>query len=92
MKLMSEETKQFFLSMLKESDGCPVSMTRFLSLFTIVLSNIAMWGTWLLICYFEGHIADIPDGVIYVYVAANGLTLTGKVAQKFVEKKGDGIQ
>ena len=87
MKLMSEGTKQFFLSMMKKNDNCPVSMTRFLSLFTIMMSNIAMWGTWLLICYLEGRMADIPDGVVYVYTAANGLTLTGKVAQKFAEKK-----
>jgi len=84
---MSEKTEQFFLSMLKESDNCSVSMTRFLSLFTIVLSNIAMWGTWLVICYLEGLIVDIPDGVVYVYAAANGLTLAGKVGQKFAEKK-----
>ncbi len=86
MKLMSEETKSFFSDMLKESCGCPVSMTRFISLFTILLSNIVMWGTWIIVCSWEGHMVDIPDGVVFVYAAANGLSMAGKVGQKFAEK------
>ena len=86
MKLMSEETKRFFLSLLKESESCSLSFMRFASLFTILSSNIVVWYTWIIICTLSKSLVDIPDGVVYVYGIANGVAISGKVAQKFAEE------
>ena len=65
------------------------SSARFAFLFSILLSNIVVWGTWLVVCVYKKDIINIPDGVVMAYAAAQGLSFIGKVGQRFAER-GEG--
>lgn len=64
-----------------------VSSSRVVFLCTATLSNIAIFFIWIFMCIKSGTMIDIPEGVIWLYAAANGVSFTGKVAQKFAEGK-----
>jgi len=63
------------------------SSGRFAFLLTIIISNISVWGTWIVVCLATSTVHDIPAGVAAIYGLANGIAFTGKVAAKSVENK-----
>lgn len=88
MKLMSEDSKKFWLSLISSSGP---SSTRFQFLYSSILSNTLVFGLWGLISLFKWELQNIPDGVIWVYAAANGINIAGKVWSKSVETKAPQI-
>ena len=62
------------------------SSGRFAFLFSIILSNVVVWYTWLFVCIWTRSIVDIPSGVVMVYSAAQGLSFAGKGIQTFAER------
>lgn len=73
-------------SLLKEGDNDQWSSTRFSLLFTVLISNICIFGVWVYISISQKQLAPITSEIITVYSLANGITLTGKVVQKWREK------
>lgn len=65
------------------------SSTRWVFLFTAVLSNIIVWFTWVIVCIIKVEIVDIPMGVWMAYGIANGVASVAKVVQKNIEEKGN---
>jgi uncharacterized membrane protein YraQ (UPF0718 family) len=63
------------------------SSIRFAFLVSVLLSNIVMWYAWLFLSILKMELVDIPDGVVYAYAAANGISFVGKAAQSFAERK-----
>lgn len=89
---------KFFARLVDRNDT--LSMTNFQLLFTVVISNCCFWPLWVLLCIMDNvdntanipfTMIDIPNGVIMVYFAANGLALAAKGWQQKVEagKNGD---
>jgi hypothetical protein len=59
-------------------------------LFTIGLSNIIIWPLVAFLTFKEMDFPVIPEGVVYIYAAAQGLSFAGKAAQSFADRnKGD---
>ena len=75
-------------SMLEENSSVNAwSSTRFSFIFSVVMSNIIMFG---IICYetvLTGKVPDVPEGAIWMYALANGISFAGKVSQKLGELK-----
>lgn len=68
----------------------PSSSTRWVFLFTAILSNLIVWFTWLGLSIYNGAILDIPTGVWMTYGIANGVTSIAKVVSKNIEGKTNG--
>ncbi len=62
------------------------SAGRFGFLFSIILSNIVVWYTWLFVCIWTRNLVDIPVGVYTAYGIANGVAFAGKGVQSFAER------
>lgn len=62
------------------------SSGRFAFLFSVILSNIVVWYTWLFVCLWTRSMVDIPMGVVAAYGAANGISFLGKGLQSFAER------
>ena len=77
-----ERIVQFIKKMLSD-DGC-VSSTRFRFLFTMLISNFIVFGTWLYISIFSIPLkmSDIPWNVIILYGLANGIVSYEKKVSK----------
>ena len=69
----------------------PASSTRWVFLFTAILSNLVVWLTWTLLCFYKGSVLDIPTGVWMTYGMANGVASIAKVVQKNIENKVPGV-
>lgn len=65
----------------------PASSTRWVFLFTAILSNLAVWFTWIGLSVYKGTVLDIPTGVWMTYGMANGVASVAKVWQKNIENK-----
>jgi len=63
------------------------SSTRFAFIFSVILANVIIFVTWAVLSIKEGVMSDIPEGVIWMYALATGITFGGKVIQKFKEMK-----
>jgi hypothetical protein len=63
------------------------SSTRFLTFFTVLLSNLICWGAILFLIIINGTFPDIPESIVYLYLAANGVAGVMKVMQKNSEMK-----
>ena len=63
------------------------SSTRFAFIFTVSISNISVFLSVLILTIKDGVIPDVPEGILWLYALANGISFTGKVAQKFKEQK-----
>lgn len=76
-------------SLLTEGDSSTGqwSSTRFAMLFTVILSNIIIFGVWATVCVMKQEIIMIHSSLITLYGLANGITITGKVTQKHFEGK-----
>jgi len=75
---------------LTSSDN-PASSTRWVFLFTAILSNLVVWLTWLGLSIYNGTVLDIPMGVWMTYGIANGVASVAKVVQKNIEGKPNGV-
>lgn len=90
--------KVFFSKMMSKvsslfSDaGLGWSSTRFSMLFTIVLSNLALWGVWVALSIHAHAMIPIDSSIITVYSMANALHLGAKLIQKGQESKPDDQQ
>jgi hypothetical protein len=73
-------------SLLKDGSDEHWSSTRFILLFTVLVSNICIFGAWVFVSISQKHLASISSELITIYSLANGITLTGKVVQKWREK------
>jgi len=80
--------KDTFLLLLKDGPGS-LSSTRFAFLCTVLFSNIILFGLWLGLSIYSCQLMPIPESVIILYSLANGMSLTGKVIQKYLEGKSN---
>lgn len=69
--------------------GTVWSALRFAFLFTVILSNVVILSVWTYLCFATKSVLDIPSGVIWIYGLANGISFTGKGAQKTIEEKSE---
>lgn len=80
-----------YLRELMDSNGNQ-SAGRFGFLFSVILSNVVVWYTWLFVCMWTRSLVDIPVGVYTAYGIANGMAFAGKGIQSFAERPVSGIQ
>jgi len=76
-----------FLISLVSSDPTSVSSTRFAFLLAVILSNFVIFGVWIGLSLYFGKLLEIPESVIILYGIANGISVTGKMFQNWVEGK-----
>ena len=62
------------------------SSIRLQMLFTCFLSNLIILPIWAYLCFHSKTVLDFPNGVTTIYLAVNGISVVGKIAQKIVEK------
>ena len=62
------------------------SANRVAYIFTMVLSNLVMWGGILFLAIHLGAFPDVPQGVILIYGISNGVASIAKVWQKREER------
>jgi len=62
------------------------SAGRFAFLFSVLLSNVVVWYTWLFICIWTRTMIDIPLGVYTALGVSNGIAFIGKGVQSFAER------
>lgn len=60
---------------------------RFNLFFTMIISNVSIFGIWIALCIIKSEILSIPESVVLLYATANGIALTGKTAEKIQETK-----
>lgn len=58
------------------------SSTRFVFVFTVLLSNIIIFSALTVLIIKDGKFPDVPEGILWLYAIANGVAFTGKVTQK----------
>lgn len=63
----------------------PTSSMRWLMLVNFVFSSILLWGIWLTMCIIKSQVVDLPDGLVTLYLTANGAAISGKVLQSLGE-------
>lgn len=62
------------------------SSNRVAFIFTMVLSNIIMWGAVLYLVIINSAFPDIPNSIVMLYGLANGIASVSKVWQKREER------
>jgi hypothetical protein len=73
-------------SLLQDGSGDGTwSTTRFTFLFTVIVSNVVIFGVWVAICYHRRDIVAIPSQIVTIYSLANGIAATSKIVQKRFE-------
>lgn len=78
----------YLSSMLKTDGGKDAwSSARFTFVFTVLLSNIIIFVALAVLLIKESKFPDVPEGVLWLYGVANGISFAGKVSQKFRETK-----
>jgi hypothetical protein len=55
-------------------------------LMTVGLSNLVTWFLVAFLTFKEMDFPIIPEGVVYIYAAAQGLSFAGKAAQSFADR------
>ena len=65
--------------------GTP-SSGRFAFLFSVLVSNVVVWYTWLFVCMWTRSMVDIPAGVYTALAICNGVAFIGKGIQSFAER------
>lgn len=63
------------------------SATRFSFVFSVIMSNVVLFGIIMYETILTGKVPDVPEGAIWIYALANGISFAGKVSQKFGELK-----
>ena len=61
------------------------SSIRLQMLFTCFISNLIILPIWAYLCITSKNVLDFPTGVTTIYLAVNGISVVGKIAQKIVE-------
>ena len=84
MKALITILMQNLSGMLKFS-GTRWSATRFAFLFAVILSNLCIFGLWVVMCILKQDILPIDNSVVVLYAVANGISFGGKVIQKNME-------
>ena len=79
---------KYFMQLTQTNRGQSAGRLGFL--FSIFISNVVLWSTWLGICIYKHEMVNIPEGVVMVYAAAQGLSFAGKAAQSFADKSKGG--
>lgn len=74
------------VSSLFEAEGNCWSSTRFIFVFSAMLSNIVIMGGWLGLSIYANQLLPIDSSIIILYCLANGITATTKLIQKGQEK------
>lgn len=75
-------------SMLEENAAVNAwSSTRFSFIFSVVLSNVVLFTLIGYETISTGKVPDVPEGAIWIYALANGISFSGKVFQKLGELK-----
>jgi hypothetical protein len=72
-------------TLLTEGDDGSWSTTRFAMLFTVLISNVALFSVWVMICWYKKDIIALPTTVVSLYSLANTIVVAGKVTQKKFE-------
>ncbi len=73
-------------SMLQERGGDTAwSSVRFAFIFSVLLSNTVIFVSLLVLVISDTTFPDIPEGVLWLYALANGISFAGKITQKFKE-------
>lgn len=85
---MFENFKKMFTRLLQEGKDS-LSSTRFSFLFSVLVSNISIFGCWLILSCISNTILPIPESVVVLYGLANGLSFSGKVFQRWIEGKNE---
>lgn len=62
------------------------SSNRVAFLFTMILSNVIVWGAIVYLTLLNGAFPDIPQSIVIIYGAANGIASIAKVWQKREER------
>jgi len=84
----------FFRELIKADNA--TSVTRWVLIFQVVISNLCVWPPWLVLCIMDNidntpdmpfTLVDIPGGVLTLYGLANGIPAITKFVQKFAEGK-----
>ena len=76
--------RECIASLLKDSPDS-LSSTRFAFLFSVIVSNISIFGICIGLCIWVGEILPIPDSILLLYCLGNSISFGGKVLQKFFE-------
>jgi len=66
------------------------SSGRLAFLLTVGLSNVTIWPILAFLTLSRGAFPSIPEGVVYLYAAAQGIAFGGKAAQSFADRGKDG--
>ena len=53
----------------------------------VILSNFVIFGVWIGLSIYFGKLLEIPQSVIILYGIANGIFVTGKTFQNWIEGK-----
>lgn len=73
---------------LKEAELADLwSLQRFNSFVLVLISNLLVWGYWIIGSIFAGKMLDIPESVLILYGSANGIAGIFKVFQKKYERE-----
>ena len=77
-------------SMLEENTSIRAwSSTRFAFIFSVIISNVLIFGVIAYETILTGKVPDVPEGAIWIYALANGISFVGKVSQKIGELKNE---
>ena len=76
-------------SLFKDSGIDSWSSNRFAYLFTVIISNLSIFGVWIGLSIASGSLIDINWAVLTLYGMANGLTITSKLISKKMETKNE---
>lgn len=67
-----------------------LSATRVSFLMCTFISNMAVFLVWVFLSIAHSKMELIPESVIFLYCLANGITFTGKMVQKQIERSCKG--
>jgi hypothetical protein len=81
--------KEFFVKLFSHLSGLfkdngvnNWSSSRFVFLFSAILSNLVIFGLWLGLCIYSHQLLPIDTSIIVLYGIANGITSITKLVQK----------
>ncbi len=67
-----------------------ISSGRVGFLFVVAFSNVVFWVMWIIFCFVEGKLAQVPSGIVEVYAIANGAAFVGKAGQSWADRNKGG--
>ena len=78
--------EKFQTMFVESSDDGHWSSNRFAYVFTMLISNLILWGCILFIVITTTSFPEIPGGIIMVYGISNGVSSIAKIWQKREER------